>query len=163
MAKPAKVEPSKAKRARDDPSSRPLYVAEPSAQYLQRPAAVVDASLVAALLFAEPGQTEAQQRLARCTPSAPTLLDHELANVAVSKVRRGAPEAAVRASLADLQALGIEMHTVDPAAAFDVALRHALTAYDAAYLALASHLRCPLYTFDRRLADAAREHFGQTG
>ena len=142
------------------PATRPLYVAEPSARFAQRPPAVVDASLIAALLFAEPEQADARERLARCQPVAPDLLPYEMANVAVNKIRRGLAEAAVRASLADLRAMGIELHPVDPAAALDIATRHGLSAYDAAYLALADRLRCPLYTFDRRLAEAAQRHLG---
>lgn len=140
--------------------SRPLYVAEPPLHYAQHPPVVVDASLIAALLFAEAGQSDARERLARCHPVAPDLLPYELANVAVNKLRRGLDEAAVRASLDDLSALGIELHAIDAAVALDVAGRHGLTAYDAAYLALAERLRCPLYTFDRRLAEAARRLLG---
>ncbi len=35
-------------------------------------------------------------------------------------------------------------------------LRHTITSYDAAYVALAEQLAVPLVTADRRLADAAR-------
>lgn len=140
--------------------SRPLYVAEPSARFAPRPPAVVDASLIAALLFAEAGHADARERLARCQPAAPDLLPYEMANVAVNKLRRGLAQTAVRASLADLQALGIELHPIDASVALDLAARHGLSAYDAAYLALADRLRCPLYTFDRRLAEAAQRHLG---
>jgi predicted nucleic acid-binding protein len=142
-------------------STRRLYVAEPPSHYAQRAPAVVDASLIAALLFAEAGQSDARERLARCQPVAPGLLPYEMANVAVNKLRRGLAEAAVRASLADLHALGIELHPIDATEALNIAARHGLTAYDAAYLALAAHLRCPLYTFDRRLAEAAQRHLGE--
>jgi predicted nucleic acid-binding protein len=145
---------------RTDAPTRPLYVAEPASRYAQRAPAVVDASLIAALLFAEAGQHDARERLVRCQPVAPDLLPYELANVAVNKLRRGHAEDAVRASLADLPALGIELHPIDASAALDIAARHGLTAYDAAYLALAEHLCCPLYTFDRQLAEAARRHLG---
>ena len=48
------------------------------------------------------------------------------------------------------------LHEAEAAALFDLAHRHALTAYDAAYLALALKLRAPLITFDHKLAQAAR-------
>lgn len=145
--------------ARAEAQPRPLQVAEPSARYGQRAPAVVDASLIAALLFAEPEQPAAAHKLAQCRPLAPELLTYELANVAVNKLKRGQTEAAVRASLAGLAALDVELHAVEASLAFGLAARYGLTAYDAAYLALAGQLRCPLITFDTRLADAARRHF----
>lgn len=39
-------------------------------------------------------------------------------------------------------------------------LRHNLSAYDAAYVALAELLDAPLLTFDARLASAARQYVG---
>jgi predicted nucleic acid-binding protein len=147
---------------RSEPAPRPLYVAEPRAAYGQRPLAVVDASLIAALLFAEPEHATAARQLSNCQPVAPDLLTYELGNVAVSKLRRGHAEAAVRAGLADLEALAVALHPVAAGPVFDLASRYGLTAYDAAYLALASQLQCPLFTFDSRLADAARRHFGST-
>lgn len=151
-----------ARTASADVGARPLYVAEPPARYEQRPAAVVDASLVTALLFAEPEQAAASERLAACRPVAPDLLPYELANVAVNKLKRDDAEAAVRASLHDLGAMGIELRAVQASVAFDLAARYTLTAYDAAYLALALSLNAPLLTFDRRLAEAARRALGQS-
>jgi predicted nucleic acid-binding protein len=150
MARPASAE----RRA------RPLYVAEPAPRYDQRPPAVVDASLVCALLFAEPEQVVAAERLSICRPVAPALLPYELANVAVNKLRRGGTEAAVRAGLADFDGMGIELRAVEAPVAFDLAARYTLTAYDAAYLALAVALQAPLLTFDKKLADAARHALG---
>lgn len=145
---------------RAEPTVRPLHVAEPRAAHGRRPLAVVDASVIAAMLFAEPEQAAAAHQLSTCQPVAPDLLSHELANIAVNKLRRGHAESAVRASLGDLAALGIALHPVAAAPAFDLAARHALTAYDAAYLCLAAELRAPLITFDRRLAEAALRHLG---
>lgn len=143
-----------------EPAPRVLHVAEPPARFREPAPAVVDASLIAALLFVEPEQRVAAQRLARCRPVAPDLLPYELANVAVNKLRRGQDEATVQRSLGDLDALGIELHAIAAPLALELAARYALTAYDAAYLALADRLRCPLLTFDTRLAEAARRHLG---
>jgi len=44
----------------------------------------------------------------------------------------------------------------DDAAIVDLAMKHDLTAYDAAYLDLALRERLPLATLDRKLAAAAR-------
>lgn len=141
-----------------DPEPRELHVAEPPARYEVPAPAVVDASLIAAVLFAEPEQHAAARRMMRVRPVAPGLLVYELANVAANKLRRGEAEAVVRHSLAAVDTLGIELHAVAAALAFEVAARYGLTAYDAAYLALAAQLRCPLLTFDTRLAAAARRH-----
>jgi predicted nucleic acid-binding protein len=143
-----------------DPAPRALHVAEPPPRYGQHPPAVVDASLIAALVFAEPEQAAAAQSLVHCRPVAPELLPYELANVAVNKLRRGHAEEAVRASLVDLGSLGIELHAVAAPLVFELAARYGLTAYDAAYLALAGRLRCSLLTFDARLAAAGRQHLG---
>jgi len=145
---------------RAEPAARALHVAEPPPLFTQRPLAVVDASVIAALLFAEPDQAVAERTLAACQPVAPDLLAYELGNVAVDKLRCGHAEAAVRAGLADFEALDITLHPIGAVPAFDMAARYGLTAYDAAYLVLAAQLRCALFTFDTRLADAARKHFG---
>jgi predicted nucleic acid-binding protein len=90
---------------------------------------------------------------------APYLLDSELSNVGLKKLRR--EELAVAAIGRALQAytrLSIERHAVDAVEVFDLAQRYALTAYDAAYLWVAEHVGAPLATFDQRLAKAAREH-----
>ena len=56
------------------------------------------------------------------------------------------------------QRVAIDLHPVDPIAVADLALRYQLSAYDAAYLWLAADLKCPLATFDGKLALAARTH-----
>ena len=148
------------RRRAADPAPRALHVAVPSARYGEPVPAVVDASLIAALLFAEPEQRAAAQRMIHFRPVAPDLLPYELANVAADKMRRGEVEAVVHNSLGELAALGIELHAVAAPLAFEVAAKYGLTACDAAYLALAGRLRCPLLTFDNRLAEAARHHLG---
>ena len=47
-----------------------LYIAEPPAAYLARPAMVVDCSVLAAVLFEEPSRDTAAQRLAGSSTSA---------------------------------------------------------------------------------------------
>lgn len=143
-----------------DPAPRVLYVAEPSPRFGVPKPAVVDANVVAALLFAEPEQAEASRMLAGCRPMAPDLLPYEVSNVAVNKLRSGAALDLVRNQLARFATLGIELVPPDTALAFDLAARFKLTACDASYLALAGTLQCPLCTFDKRLADAAKLYLG---
>lgn len=139
-----------------------LHVAEPPPQYLQRPPLVVDCSALAGVLFQEPWMEQALQRLSGRQLLAPTLLPFELCNVALKKARRGAPEAATE-GLARWAELHIELGEVDTAQTFELAQRYQLTAYDAAYLWLAAERRCPLATFDERLAIAATEHLARLG
>ncbi|MDP3084537.1 MAG: type II toxin-antitoxin system VapC family toxin [Rubrivivax sp.] len=143
------------------PATRVLYVAEPAAAWAQLPPAVVDCSVIAAVLWAEEAAAEARLQLAGRSLHAPALLGCELANVARNKCRSGVPEAAARAGLEAFAEQRIVLHDADPATLFDLAQRHALTAYDAVYLALALELNAPLITFDQRLADAAARALGQ--
>ena len=135
-----------------------LHVAEPAPAYSQRPAAVVDASVLCAVVFVEPEIDEALARAAAHRLLAPHLLPYEVANVAMMKHRRGEPLDDLKSALQRLAALDLSFEPVHPADTLDLAARYGLTAYDAAYLWLAAAHRAPLLTFDRRLADAARRH-----
>lgn len=139
---------------------RRLYVAEPSPRFGRPRPVVVDASIIVALLFAEPEQAQAMRMLAGCRPVAPDLLPHEITNVAVTRRRRGEDLDDLQDSLRDYHDLGIELLPSDMRLVLDLAARFRLTAYDAAYLALAGTLQCPLCTFDKRLADAASQYLG---
>lgn len=139
---------------------RRLYVAEPPRAFRARRPVVADCSVLGALFFQEPERDSAQRLLEGCDVHAPTLLDHEFANVAVKKRQRGAPTATVEAALQAYADQPLELHRVDLAAQCELAHRYALSAYDAAYLWLADALKAPLLTFDQRLAEAARTHFG---
>ena len=77
--------------------------------------------------------------------------------LALAKFRRGATVAAAE-GLAQFPEFGIELLRIDIGEAFDLAQRYQLSAYDAAYLWLAADLKCPLATFDERLAAAALAH-----
>lgn len=136
-------------------AKRVLYVAEPGPAYAAARPAVVDCSLLAAVLWAEPAAAIARERIRDLTLHAPMLLTYELANVARNKCRAGVPAAVAREGLAAFAQQSIALHDEEPEALFDLASRLDLTAYDAAYLALAQALRAPLLTFDKKLADAA--------
>ncbi len=134
-----------------------LRIAEPPAQYLVRRPLVVDCSVISGALFAEHWQAEAEQQLAGRELNAPSLLQAEIANVAVKKIRRGFAESAMD-GLQKLQLLDINLHRIDEMAVVELAQRYKLSAYDAAYLWLAADLKCPLATFDGKLAEAAQAH-----
>ena len=139
-----------------------VFVAEPPAVYLARPALVVDASLLAACVFGEAERDAAEIRLRGCTLHAPSLLDYELTNVAVSKLRRNelTLDTAVQA-LAEFSMMALERHDPVPEEVAAIASCYRLSAYDAAYLWLAGVLKAPLATFDRQLANAASDYLSK--
>jgi len=114
---------------------------------------VVDASVVAALVFGEERGEEAARLLEGHRLLAPNLLPYELGSVyrkkalAVPAQREG-----LRAGLVDGLRLGIELTTVPAADVADLALQKGVTVYEAAYLWLAATLEVELLTFDVDLA-----------
>jgi len=119
---------------------------------------VVDCSVLVAVLFKEPTRESALQTMTGRTLHAPTLLDSEIANVAVKKSRGGLSQAMVGDALTLYVEQAIEQHRPDVQAQYALALRYQLSAYDAAYLWLAGVLQAPLATFDAKLAKAARDY-----
>jgi predicted nucleic acid-binding protein len=116
---------------------------------------VVDASVLAAVVFGEPEGERFAARLESHTVCAPPLLKLELANVAVNKAAR-APQHAPEIFGRLMEALdkGIVWHDVDAADVAILAHVTGLTVYDAAYLWLAGWLEADLITLDRELASA---------
>lgn len=139
--------------------TRRLFVAESAAAYLQRPRIVVDASVLAASLFSEPGGDQAATWLAGRALCAPHLIDYEIVNVALNKKRRRLIAAKlIEDALQDFDALDIERYAANAAELAVLAERYRLTAYDASYLWLAAALQAPLVSFDERLGAAAQQH-----
>jgi len=135
-----------------------LYVAEPPGAHLARPSLVVDCSVLAAVLFEEPSRDQALARLAGRSLYAPTLIDHEIASIALKKHAQGWPAESIQLALDDYAEQALELHRGDIAAQCELAHRYGLSAYDAAYLWLAADLKAPLVTFDRKLGEAAQRH-----
>ena len=148
-------------RRRPPPSpTRTLYVAEPAAAWARRAPIVVDCSVIAALIFDEPAADDAARMVSGRSLYAPSLLPYEIANVARRKHRAGLPLADAQAALTDFAEQRMELSPAPIAQVFGLAMQYTLSAYDAAYLWLASELRSPLATFDRNLGEAARQHLG---
>ncbi len=117
---------------------------------------VVDASALAALMFAEPEAEAIAGRLEGARLAAPSLLDFELANVCLIKIRRQPSQReALRAAFRLAHRLRVEIVAVDHAAALDLAEATGLTAYAASYLWLTRALGAELVTLDRKLAAAS--------
>ena len=118
---------------------------------------VVDASALAALLFGEPEAEAIVERLDGGRLVAPALLDFELANVCLTKIRRQPKQReALRAAFRLAHRLRVETVAVDHVAMLELAESTGLTAYDASYLWLTRALGAELVTLDRKLAAAAR-------
>ncbi|MDO9073162.1 MAG: type II toxin-antitoxin system VapC family toxin [Rubrivivax sp.] len=140
------------------PALRRAVVAEPPPQYQTRPPAVVDCSMLCAVLFDEPEREAAEDLMSGHRLLAPTLLVHEFVNVALKKLRRGLPADVVERAMADFSANDIELLPTDALLQFALARQYGLSAYDAAYLWLAAELRAPLITYDQKLGRAAMTH-----
>ena len=122
---------------------------------------VVDASAMLEVLLRTPAARAVEKWLfdPRQTLHAPHLLDIEVAQV----IRRYAANREIdsergRAALADLADIPLRRYPHDFLLPRIWDLRNNLTAYDAAYVALAEVLDAPLLTRDRRLAAAAGHH-----
>jgi predicted nucleic acid-binding protein len=118
---------------------------------------VVDTSAVLAALVGRPATTDLVRRLeADADLNAPHLLDVEVIHALRRLVFTGdlGEDRAVdvRADFADLSIVRYPHH---PLADRMWELRHNVTAYDAAFLALAEALEVPLITCDARLSRAA--------
>jgi predicted nucleic acid-binding protein len=121
---------------------------------------VVDASIAAAWLLSEEDSDAAEALIATLSGRSPvpSLLWHEARNILIMAERRGrivAGEAA--AAMGRLRRLPLDdVGAGSDGAVLGLAAAHGLTAYDAAYLALAQERGLPLATLDRKLAGAAQ-------
>ena len=128
-------------------------------------ALVLDASVAAAWVLPDEENSVADAVLHRVAAEgavAPSLIWHELRNIFLVAARRGRlPQDEIVPSLLRLRRLPIE--TVDVSASGDATLielasTYGLTAYDAAYLALAEDRDLPLATADGTLRLVCEKH-----
>ena len=120
------------------------------------PAKVVDASVMASLIFEEPRAEEAAALLQGADLHAPLLMAYELTNIARKKaeqfpVQREDFVAALEAALV----MDISWRDVRHSSVLRIALETRLSTYDACYLYLSRLLGAGLVTFDRRLGRMA--------
>ena len=115
---------------------------------------VVDASAVGAMLFNEPEGATLRAHIRDETLVAPELIDYELANICVKRMRRYSDEAAETLTLLEgLDHVPITRVRVPAKPVAELAAQTNLSAYDAAYLWLALSRDAELVTLDQRLAD----------
>lgn len=122
------------------------------------PAAVVDASAFVEIITKGRAATALQERLRprTLTLHAPALVDLEVLHTLRRNVLgRSISIQEAEAAIAAYRELDIERYPHDVFIERIWQLRANLSAYDAAYVALAEMLRAPLLTLDARLAKAA--------
>ena len=118
---------------------------------------VVDASAIASILFGEPEGPTVCAHCAGETLLAPELIDFEIANAALKRIRKHPDsEPWVLAMLMGLTVLPLSRLPVSTGEVTALAGRTGLSAYDASYLWLALSRDAELVTLDRRLSQADR-------
>ena len=122
---------------------------------------IVDASIAGAWLLPDEDNTIADQAMERMADEdawAPDLLRHEIRSILLSAERRGRiSNDLIHSALARLRALPLKfVGPGDDTEVVRLSRQYRLSAYDAAYLALALNEQLPLATLDWRLAEAAR-------
>jgi predicted nucleic acid-binding protein len=119
------------------------------------PDRVVDASALAAVLFGEAESAVVAEDLVAARLLAPILLQLELANVCLVKIRKNpAARGGLLRAWDRFLRLEIAFVEVDADAALRLAEATGLSVYDASYLWLARDRGAELVTLDRRLAAA---------
>lgn len=125
---------------------------------------VVDASASAGWFLRDEANdisADIARRLAREVGRVPDLYWHEMRNLLIQSFRRERiSEAELFLSLSQLERLNLQTASdQNPTLIGQLALKHNITAYDAAYLALAKSEGLPLASFDKALrrASAAEE------
>ena len=119
--------------------------------------AVLDASVVVELVLGTRIGARIRERLhdPRISLHGPELLDLEVLNVLRRYVRAGTVAAdRAEAGVRRLEELDLQRHRHGPMLPRIWLWRANLTAYDAAYVALAEVVDCPLLTTDARLSKA---------
>ena len=122
---------------------------------------VVDASALLEVLLRTPTAKAVEDQLfaSRQTLHVPHVLDVEIAQVIGRSAAKGDLDGeSGREALADLADPPMRRYPHDFLLPRIRDLRNSLSAYDAAYVALAEVLDAPLVTRDRRLAAAAGHH-----
>ncbi len=112
-----------------------------------------------AIAFNEPGEAVARSLLADAADLyAPSVIDFEVANAALKKIRAHPDGRANILSLhANYLAYPLEIRGIDQAACILLAHDQALSVYDASYLWLALEMKIDLVTLDAKLDKAWRK------
>ncbi len=118
---------------------------------------IVDASAIGALVFNEAAADEVAERLDGSLLMAPWLLLHELDGICIKKIQAlPGLRRQLLAARAVADELSITYSAVEHLEVVELAVKTRLSAYDAAYLWLATSRNAELVTLDKRLAAAAK-------
>jgi len=122
---------------------------------------VLDNSVVLAWCMADESNPTAEAAMQAVTEHGgvvPVLWWYEIRNALVVNERRGRLTSAdTHATLTDLRKLGFEIdHDHDEGLVLELARRHELSVYDAAYLEVAHRRNLPLASLDKKLCRAAQ-------
>ena len=121
---------------------------------------VVDASVFAAITFAEPDKPKFERLLAGHRLLAPTLVSYEMTSVCLKKIRAHPDQRdAFLEAFSKWCSTAIDLLDVPHEQAVIIAERTRLTAFDACYLWLSRRVGAELVTRDGRLARAADKIF----
>ncbi len=114
---------------------------------------VLDASAALDLLLGSGRAEHVRARVTGETIHAPHLIDVEIAHVLRRHTQAGAVDhTRAEAALSVWQQIQLDRHAHEPLLDRIWALRQTMTAYEAAYVALAEAIACPLLTCDAKLA-----------
>lgn len=119
---------------------------------------IVDASAIAAFVFAEPEAARIEFELSGHRLAAPTLLPFEMSSICLKKLRVYPDNRDnILARFAGYADIPIELHASDPDSIVETARATGLSAYDASYLLLAVRMSAELITLDEKLRRAAEK------
>lgn len=114
---------------------------------------VVDASYVLSWLM--PDENHPKTRVGQ--KIAPSLLPYEVVNALRSAVsRKRINEELAQKLLGEFLGWEIDYQNVDSEKILEIAVKHNLSGYDAAYIYLARKMKCELLTWDKKLASMAK-------
>lgn len=122
---------------------------------------VIDCSYALAMVMPDERRPASLAQVATGRLLVPPLWPYEVANAFRSAVRRGrVAEPEILGVCSRIEGLQFELagaHDSSVRQRYLAAMSHGLTAYDAAYVELALHRRCPLATLDAALARVAAD------
>ncbi len=123
---------------------------------------IVDASALAAMVFGEAEAEAISVRLEGYRLLAPSLLDFEIANICLKKLRQEKTQRAdILSVYSSRNSIRIRRVPVDYDDVVELAIQAGLTAYDASYLWLARLHKADLVTLDNKLNAAFLSDVGR--
>lgn len=90
---------------------------------------------------------------------APTLILYEVTNGFISAILKGRIKSSdARVGIINFLKTGVQLQDPPPLNVFRISMKYKITAYDAAYLALAETLKCNMWTGDKHFFRSVMPH-----